>query len=106
MDCKDAVKSVILVLSAALLLTGCGGAPKKDDVTVAIKKIIPMHFEVLEIKCVDAVPGLFEVVLKVDKQPIVLYVDKNSKYVVSGSIVEVETKQNLTTEAQKRFAQK
>ena len=80
--------------------------PKKEDVAAAIKKIMPVNFEILEINNVKGIPGLNEVVVKVDKQPVVFYIDRKAKYVVSGSIVAIDTKQNLTMETQKKFTQK
>ncbi|ABQ26007.1 disulfide isomerase DsbC N-terminal domain-containing protein [Geotalea uraniireducens] len=94
------------VMIMALLAACSGGTPKKEEVTASIKKILPVNFEVLEINKLKDIPGLCEVVVKVDKQPVVFYIDNKAKYVVSGSIVAVDTKQNLTLETQKKFAQK
>jgi hypothetical protein len=49
------------------------------------------------------VPGLIEVAVKMDKQPVVLYMDKKAQYVFSGSLLHVETRKNLTIEAQGRI---
>ena len=94
------------LLLATLALTACGSGPSKDDVAKSIKKIMPVNFEIVDIHPVKEVPGLTEVIVKVDKQTVVFYTDKKAKYVVSGSIVAVDTKQNLTLETQKKYTQK
>ncbi|GAB4441037.1 MAG: hypothetical protein OHK0040_12420 [bacterium] len=99
MKMKGLIKYCV-VLSAAGLLAGCGGAPSKDAVKEAVKKIMPVEFEISEVKKLDQVPGLYEVVLKLGNQSIIFYTDKKAKYIVSGSIVEVDTKKNLTMERQ------
>lgn len=91
-------------LTALLLaLTACNTAPKQEDVTASIKKIMPVNFQVHGVTAVEGVPGLFEVLVQADKQAVVLYVNKNAKLIVSGSIIEVDTKKNLTLEAQKKI---
>ena len=103
------IKTVFKIIALAAILSAlsaCGGAPKKEDVAASIKKIMPVNFEVTGVAPVNGIPGLFEVLVKADKQPLVLYVNKSAKLVVSGSIVDVDSKQNLTLEAQKKLAVK
>jgi hypothetical protein len=97
---------ILTVVALSAALTACGGAPKKEDVAASIKKIMPVNFEVVAVSAVSGIPGLFEVQVKADKQPVILYINKNGKLVVSGSIVDVDTKQNLTLEAQKKLVGK
>lgn len=99
---KDLVK-VIILTSVSIVLSACGGTPKKEDVAASIKKIMPVNFEVIAVAPVSGISGLFEVQVKADKQSLVLYVNKSAKLVVSGSIVDVDSKQNLTLEAQKKI---
>jgi hypothetical protein len=103
---KRTLSKVIAVAAVAFALSACGGAPKKEDVAASIKKIMPVNFEVVGVSAVSGISGLFEVLVKVDKQPVVLYVNKSAKLVVSGSIVDVDSKQNLTLEAQKKMTAK
>jgi len=93
-------------VALAAALAACGGAPKKEDVAASIKKIMPVNFEIVSVATVSGIPGLFEVQVKADKQPVVLYVNKSAKLVVSGSIIDVDSKQNLTLEVQKKLAGK
>lgn len=87
-----------------MTISACNNAPKIEVVTASIKKIMPVNFEIVGISAVEGIPGLFEVLVKADKQPVVLYVNKNAKIVVSGSIINVDSKQNLTLDAQKKIA--
>lgn len=96
--------ALLTVLTVAL--TGCGKAPTKELVRESIKNFIPLNFEVLQVSKLDQIPGLYEVVIKVNNQPVVVYVDKKAKFIFSGSIMSTETKQNLTLEAQKKFLPK
>jgi hypothetical protein len=103
------MKSILVrSLAATLLLialTACGGGvPKKEVVEASIKKIMPVKFEITGISAVKDIPGLFEVLVKVDKQPVVLYVNSKASLVVTGSVMDVENKKNLTLEAQKKIA--
>ena len=99
-------KRLFVVTCIALALAACSSPPSKEKVKESVKKIIPVAFEVLEVNELKAIPGLYEVVLKADKQPIVLYMDKNAKYLISGSLMSLDTKTNLTLESQKKYLQK
>lgn len=90
----------------ALLLSACSKPPAKDQVQAALKKFIPMQFEVVDVSEMKEVPALYQVVIAVNKIPVVLYVDKDVKYVFSGSMMAVADKANLTQEAQKKFVKK
>ena len=103
---RSIVYKIIAVATISLVLTACGGTPKNEDVAASIKKIMPVNFEVIGVSPVSGISGLFEVLVKVDKQPVVLYVNISAKLVVSGSIVDVDSKQNLTLEAQKKITSK
>jgi hypothetical protein len=104
---KTILVRVVAVITLALSLSACSGsAPKKEVVTAAIKKIMPVNFEIQEISPVKDMPGLYEVLVKADKQPLVLYVNSKATLVFSGSIVEIETKKNMTLEAQKKLTGK
>jgi len=79
--------------------------PSKEAVSESIKKIMPPNFQVLSIVPLKEVPGLIEVSVKMNKQPVVLYMDKKAQYVLSGSLLHIETKRNLTAEAQSKLKQ-
>ena len=91
-------------MTAAVILTGllagCGSAPSKEKVTEALKPIMPANFTVNSVEKLNVIKDVYEVVVAIDKQPTVLYVDKSLKHVISGSIVEIASKKNLTYETQ------
>ncbi len=86
-----------------VLIVACSKTPSKEEAKSSIKQILPVEFEVVEVRKLNEVPGLIEVVLKLDRQHIVFYMDSKAKYIVSGSIVETATKKNLTLERQNAF---
>lgn len=95
------VVSKLCILFTMLFLFACSNqTPTKAVVTESIKKIMPPNFEVVSIVPLKEIPGLIEVSVKMDKQPVVIYMDKKAQYVLSGSLLHVETKKNLTIEAQ------
>ena len=67
---------------------------------------MPVNFEILAINKVKDISGISEVVVRVGSQTIVFYVDNKAKYLISGSIMSTETKQNLTMETQKKYEPK
>ena len=88
---------------AAVFVIGCSPEPSKDMVTEALKPILPQNYSVSSVEKCKAVTGLYEVVVVIDKQPTILYIDQNLKHVVSGSIVEIASKKNLTYETQTKI---
>jgi thiol:disulfide interchange protein DsbC len=100
------LKKFIVVSLVAFSLAACSKPPAKEEVQAAVKKFIPVNFEVLQLSELKEIPGLYEVVISVNQQPVVLYVDKKAKYVLSGNVMSVENKANLTLETQKKFQKK
>lgn len=93
-----------LLTASILLLSACTGQiPDNKTVSESIKKIMPSNFEVVSVVPLKEVPGLLEVSVKMDKQPVILYMDKKAQYVLSGSLLHVESKKNLTIEAQAKI---
>jgi hypothetical protein len=90
-------------MSLLLALSACSSAPSKEQVKESIKKIMPVSFEVVEVRELKEVPGLYQVVLQAGKQPLVVYMDKKAKYLLSGTLLSVATKTNLTMQVQQRY---
>lgn len=85
-------------------LPACGTSiPSKEKVVEAVKKIMPANFEVVSVIPLKEIPGVIEVSIKMDKQPVVFYMDKKTQYVISGSLLHIDSKRNLTNEAQERI---
>jgi len=100
---KSALK-FIMVLSALPALFACSAQlPSKDKVAESVKKVIPVNFDIASVTPFKQVPGLVQVVLSINKQPVVIYMDFKAKYIVSGSILDLETRKNLTAETINSF---
>lgn len=94
----------LMLLLFCLAVVSCAGpCPSRETVTAAVKKIMPVGFEVAETRSMAEVPGLCEVIITVNKQPVVFYMDGKGKYVVSGSIMEIQTGRNITLESQQKY---
>ncbi len=89
-----------------LVLSACSKPPAKEQVQAAVKKFIPMNFDVLQVSEVKGIDGLYEAAINVGGHPVIFYVDKKCEYIFTGSMMSTETKANLTTEAQKKFQNK
>ena len=100
------LRKLSVACALSLSLVACSAPPTKEQVKESVKRIIPVNFEVLQVSELKEVPGLYEVILRANNQPIVLYVDKKAKYVISGSLMALDTKTNLTLESQKKFLPK
>lgn len=93
-------RNIVAALLVTGMLAGCGAAPTAEKVTEALKPIMPPNYTVNTVTKLGAIGDIYEVVVAIDKQPTVLYVDSKLKHVISGSIVELATKKNLTYETQ------
>lgn len=86
-------------------VSGCStNKPSEDKIKTSIKKIMPIEPQISSIKELDYFPGLVEVVVMIDGKPIVFYTDRKGDYIVSGSILKAENKQNMTQEVMKTLA--
>ena len=101
---KRSVSRLALCAALAVSLIACSGSqPSNEQVKEAVKKIMPLNFEIVNVTPFKEIPGLLQVVLTVDKQPVVFYMDKKAKFVFSGSVVELENKKNLTLDVQNTY---
>lgn len=100
--------TLMLLLFSTAMLTACSGScPSPDAAEKALQSIMPEKFEVKEVRSLPEVPSLCESVVMVDnKTPIIVYVDKKAKFIFSGSIIEIATKNNLTMEKQNSYKKK
>jgi protein-disulfide isomerase len=99
------LKKLLGVSCLCLLGAGCSGSqgPSKDLVKQSMQKVLPVPFQVLDVRQVKEIPGLYQVALKTASQPIVVYMDSKAKYLISGSLMALDTKTNLTLESQKNY---
>lgn len=100
---NNAIKN-IAVAGMLFALTACStSTPSKEKVAEAVKKIMPVKFEVVSVVPLKEIPGVIEVSIRMDNQPVVFYMDKKAQYVISGSLLHIDSKKNLTNEAQQRI---
>lgn len=93
-------KRIFAAMLLASLMAGCGAVPSKEKVSEALKPIMPPAFSVKSIEKFSALDGVYEAVVVINDQPTVLYLDRTLKHVISGSVVEIASKKNLTYETQ------
>ncbi|MEW6418906.1 MAG: disulfide isomerase DsbC N-terminal domain-containing protein [Nitrospirota bacterium] len=68
----------------------------KEDATNLLKEINP-DVKIIEVRQ-SPVKGLWEVAVESKGRKGIVYIDSSKKYLVSGSIVDLKTKANLTQE--------
>lgn len=102
---KFVATAFFIILMALIHTAFAAESPASSGMTTAealnaLKEIVP-GVKVLE---VDATPvqGLFEVAVETKGRKRIIYLDSSRKYLISGSIVDIATKQNLT---QERFSE-
>jgi len=100
------LKKSLAVCLLAMFLVGCSKAPTKEQAQESIKQLVPVAFEVVDLTELKQVPGLYQVVIRVNNQPVVLYLDKSAKYAFSGNLLSLADKTNLTQEVQKKYLEK
>lgn len=95
------------VLIPIYILSGCGQTsakcPTKDQVKAQVKDLIPQDFTVESVSNLKEIKSLCEVVIKVGTQPVVFYMDGESNYLLTGSLISLKDKKNLTRERQQEF---
>lgn len=95
------------MLTCLVALFGCAKqveqCPSKEGVKAAIQKIMPGNFEVASVAGLKEVPGICEAIITTNSQPVVFYMDKKGEYVISGSILEIKSKRNITAERQQTY---
>jgi thiol:disulfide interchange protein DsbC len=68
----------------------------KDEAVNVLKDIAP-DIKILDIRPIP-LKGLWEIAAEGKGQKVVLYVDFSKKYLISGNLVDIKTKANLTQE--------
>ena len=89
---------VAVIVSGAL--AACAAPPSKEQAAEILKPVLPAGFSVTSVTRLREIAGVYEVVVAIDNQPTLLYLDSSLKYIISGTVVEIATKRNLTYESQ------
>ncbi len=91
-----------LVSLIIFLVHGSSFALTKEEATTILKELVKTEFKILEIREAP-LEGLWEVVSEVGQDRMIIYIDKNSKFIFNGQILDLQTKKNLTIDRLKEF---
>jgi len=84
------------------LLYGNSLALTNEEATSILKELIKTEFKILEIR-ESPLEGLWEVVSEIGQDRMIIYIDKNLKFIITGQILDRQTKRNLTMDRLKEF---
>lgn len=93
---------ITLVSLMMVLLYGNSFALTNEEATGILKELIRTEFKILEIREAP-LEGFWEVVSEIGQDRMIIYVDKNSKFIITGQILDRQTKRNLTVDRLKEF---
>lgn len=91
---------VSLVLAFSLF--GNSLALTKEEATNILSEFIKTEFKILEIREAP-LEGLWEVVIEVGQEKMVLYIHKNLRFIIHGQIFDRQIKKNITFDGLKDF---
>lgn len=98
-----ALAKLVLTIACITCFSACSSVPSKDQTATALKKLLPMAFTVEQVQPVKGISGLYQVIVKAGGQPMVFYMDKKGTYIITGNLIEAQTKRNLTIDALQGF---
>jgi thiol:disulfide interchange protein DsbC len=87
--------AIILFPFFVFLLFGNSFALTNDEAAHILKDYIKTEFKILEIKEAP-LEGFWEVSCGIGQDRMILYIDKNLRFIISGQILDRESKRNLT----------
>ncbi len=87
--------AIILFLFSVLPLFGKSFALTNEEATHILKDYIKTEFKILAIEEAP-LEGFWEVACGIGHDRVILYIDKNSRFIISGQILDRQTKRNLT----------
>ncbi len=93
---------VTVVCLITFLLYGNSLALTNEEATSILKELIKTEFKILEIREAP-LEGVWEVVSEIGQDKMIIYVDKNLKFIITGQILDRQTKRNLTLDRLKEF---
>jgi thiol:disulfide interchange protein DsbC len=91
-----------LLLALILLLSKNLMAFTKEEATSILKEVVRKELKVLEVK-EGPLQSFWEVVAEVGQERMIVYVDKNLRYILLGQILDRQTKKNITLERAKEL---
>ncbi len=93
---------VALVSLILVLLYGNSFALTNEEATSILKDTFKAEFKVLEIREAPF-EGFWEVVSEIGQDRMIVYIDKNLKFIIHGQILDRQSKRNLTLDRLKEF---
>jgi thiol:disulfide interchange protein DsbC len=94
---------IVALLSLIMpLLYGNSFALTNEEATSILKDMIKTEFKILEIREAP-LEGLWEVVSEIGQDRMIIYIDKNLKFIITGQILDRQTKRNLTMDRLKEL---
>jgi thiol:disulfide interchange protein DsbC len=91
-----------IILISTLLLCENSDALTRNEASHILKEIIKTEFRILEIREAP-LEGFWEVVAEIGKEKKIVYIHKNLRFIISGQILDRQTKKDLTLERWKEF---
>ncbi len=94
-------KAILVLALMATSLYSCKATqvkscPDENTVKTNLSKLVNRDFKIENIRPMQEMEGLCEVVLKVGLRPVVVYTNHEGKNFIVGNLFNVETKENLT----------
>ena len=97
------IRLIVALVSLAMpLVYGNCFALTNEEAGSILKELIKTEFKILEIREAPS-EGLWEVVSEVGQDKTIIYIDKNLKFIITGQILDRQTKRNLTMDRLKEF---
>ena len=92
----------VLLLALILLLFKNSMALTKEEAANIIKEIVRKEFKILEVKEAPLV-GFWEIATEVGQEKMIVYIDKNLRFIIHGQILDRQAKKNITLERLKEL---
>jgi thiol:disulfide interchange protein DsbC len=99
---KRMMMTVSLFSFLVLLLFGRSLALTNEEASPLLKELIKREFRILEIREAP-LEGLWEVVMEIGQERMIIYIHKNLRFIVDGRILDRQTKRNITVDRLKEF---
>jgi len=91
-----------LVSLIIFLLCGNSFALTNEEATSILKDIFKAEFKIVEIREAP-LEGFWEVVSEIGQDRMIIYIDKNLKFIIHGQILDRQSKRNLTLDRLKEL---
>jgi thiol:disulfide interchange protein DsbC len=94
--------TVILLSFLILLFFGRSFALTNEEASPILKELIKTEFRILEIREAP-LEGFWEVACEIGQERVIIYVDKNLRFIIHGQILDRQTKRNMTLDRLRDF---